>query len=209
MSFFDPLLLWWHRRKVRAKMQRVFSRGADPFHYDSGSDYEKERLAAMEAALGKRDFARVLEVGCAEGAFTERLARKSRRLTAVDISSVALARARERLKEKSGVDFVETDIRDWNPEGTFDLIVLGDVLYYIDKPMVRELFEAVFPKIASWLAPGGRLMLAHGFAGPQELAHRAGFRERFERQGLKLVSEAPAGPESGTVRCLISVLDRP
>jgi hypothetical protein len=75
--------------------------------------------------------------------------------------------------------------------------------------MVRELFEAVFPKIASWLAPGGRLMLAHGFAGPQELAHRAGFRERFERQGLKLVSEAPAGPESGTVRCLISVLDRP
>ncbi|MBI3553965.1 MAG: methyltransferase domain-containing protein [Elusimicrobia bacterium] len=207
MSLLDPLLLWWHKAKVRGKMDRVFSRGRDPYGYDGRSAYEVERLSAMQKALGGRRYARALEVGCAEGAFTEKMAASCEKLTAVDISSVALARAKERLRVQAQVEFVEADIRQWSPAGRFDLIVLGDVLYYIDKPLVREIFEATFPKIASWLSPGGRLMLAHGFAGPQELAHRTGFRERFERLGLKLVSEAAAGPEAGPVRCLISVLE--
>jgi cyclopropane fatty-acyl-phospholipid synthase-like methyltransferase len=208
MAWLDPLLLWWHRRKTRAKMQRVFSRRPDPFSYDSGSAYEAQRLAAMETALGGRRHQHALEIGCAEGAFTERLAKHAERLTSVDISAVALSRARKRLESAGNVDFVESDVRDWSPPPgrRYGLIVLGDVLYYIDKPMVRAIFEGVFPRVASWLEPGANLVLAHGFAGPQELAHRRGFRERFENQGLKLVSESVAGPDSGTVQCLISVL---
>jgi predicted TPR repeat methyltransferase len=208
MAFIDNVLLWWHRRKTRAKMQRVFSRRPDPFSYDSGSAYEAERLSAMERSLEGRRWDRVLEIGCAEGAFTERLAKAAGALTAVDISAVALSRARKRLAAASYVDFVESDVRDWSPpEGRrYGLIVLGDVLYYIDKPMVRAAFEGIFPKVASWLAPGAYLMLAHGFIGPQELAHRRSFRERFEKQGLKLVSETVAGIEGGPVQCLISVL---
>lgn len=208
MNLIDKALLWWHRGKTRAKMQRVFSRRADPFHYDSGSPYEAERLAAMEAALDGGPYDEALEVGCAEGAFTERLAKAAKRLTALDISQVALSRARKRLASAKSVSFIEADIRDWAPTdgACYGLIVLGDVLYYLDKPLVRVAFEETFPRVASWLKPGGRLMLAHGFAGPQELVHRTGFRERFERQGLKLVCEKTVGPETATVRCLISVL---
>ncbi len=209
MGIFDPILLWWHRGKVRGKMDRVFSRGRDPYGYDGRSAYETQRLDAMAQAVGFHRFADALEVGCAEGAFTERLAACADRLTAVDISTVALSRAKERLKGKAGVDFVEADVREWSPPAgrRYGLIVLGDVLYYIDKPMVRDIFEKTFPRISSWLEPGGRLMLAHAFVGPKELAHRTGFRERFETQGLKLVSEAPVGAEAGPVRCLISVLE--
>src|SRR6185369_6984933 len=107
MALVDKLLLWWHRRKTRAKMQRVFSRGQDPFHYDSGSPYEKERLAAMEAALDGRKFDDALEIGCAEGSFSERLAKAAARLTAVDISAVALERAQKRLEKAKHVSFVE------------------------------------------------------------------------------------------------------
>lgn len=202
----DALRLWWHRRKVRSKMDRVFSRREDPFGYRS-TPYETKRLAAMEKAVGERRFGAALEVGCAEGDFTERLLKRSDKVTAVDISAVALARARARLEDRR-VEFIEADIRDWQPpQGLrYDLIVLGDVLYYIDKPLVRDEFERIFPRIRGWLAPKGRLVLAHGFAGEAELAHRRGFRERFEKTGLKLSSETVV-PGDGPVSCLLSVLD--
>lgn len=200
----ESLLLWWHRRKTRRKMDRVFSRGEDPFKY-RGSPYERERLGAMEAAVSERRWHKALEVGCAEGDFTERLVRNADEVTAVDISAVALERARRRLP---GVAFVEADLRDWKTAERYDLIVLGDVLYYMDKPLVREAFEETFRKVTAWLAPGGCIMLAHAFAGPAERAQRQGFRERFEKLGLRLVSEGAVGRD-GPVSCLLSVLEKP
>lgn len=206
------LRLWWHRYKTRRKMNRVFSRGADPYHYRS-SPYEISRLEAMEAGLGARSYAHALEVGCAEGAFTERLSRHAARVTAIDISSVALARARARLGGLPQMELVEADIRDWSPpdQGGYDLIVLGDVLYYLDKPLVQGPFEQTFPRVRSWLKPGGRLLLAHGFAGPAEKIHRESFGRRFAALGLKPVEERiiEGGESSPGVSCLLSVLDVP
>lgn len=204
------LLLWWHRAKTRGKMDRVFSRGQDPFKYGS-SPYETARLDAMQAALGLARCDAAVEVGCAEGDFTVRLAERAGKVLAVDISPVALERARRRLKDRPSVEFFEADMRQWNPSGPCGLVVLGDVLYYMDKPMVRDEFEAVFPRVRAWLAPGGRLVLAHGFAGPIELAHRRGFRERFELLGLSLESETVVGEgvTDSPVRCLLSVLTLP
>lgn len=204
----ERLGLLWQRWKTRRKMERVFGRKADPFGYES-SPYEAARLKAMDEAAGPGPFRAVLEAGCAEGHFTERLAARAARVTAVDLSPKALERARARLSGKA-VDFVEADLRDFAPAGAFDLVVFGDVLYYLDKPGARGAFEEFFPRAAAWLAPGGRLLLAHGFAGPEELAHRRGFRERFEKAGLRLVSETilDGGPSAGGVSCLLSRLSR-
>lgn len=202
-------MLAWHRRKTRGKMDRVFNRSQDPYRYEQ-NPYEKARLAAMESALQGRGFDSALEVGCAEGIFTERLLRQAREIVAVDISPVALERAQRRLSGRGRVLWHEADIRQWEPEAgrRFDLIVLGDVLYYLDKPLVREAFEQVFPRVASWLRPGACLMLAHGFAGPVEREHREGFRRRFQSLGLSLTHES-AVDAGGPVSCLISVLSAP
>lgn len=204
----ERLGLAWQRWKTRRKMERVFGRGEDPFRYESNA-YESARLAAMDQAAGPGPFNGVLEAGCAEGLFTERLLARARRVTALDISPTALARARRRLAQ-GGVDFIETDLRDFRPplDRRYGLIVLGDILYYLDKPMARAAFEEVFPRVASWLEPGGRLLLAHGFAGESELAHRRGFRERFELAGLSLITESviDGGPSAPTVNCLLSVM---
>lgn len=205
----ERLGLWWQRLKTRRKMERVFSRGSDPFHYES-SPYEEARLKAMDAAAGPGPFSFVLEAGCAEGLFTERLCARARRVTALDISPTALLRARKRLSGLAA-DFAEADLRDFSPPpgARYDLVVLGDVLYYLDKPMARAAFNELFPRIASWLSPGGRVLLAHGFAGPAELLHRRSFRERFEKSGLALVSESvlDGGAAAGGVSCLFSLLE--
>ena len=211
MYLSERLLLWWHRLQTRRKMERVFSRREDPFQYRSSSD-ERARLDAMEAAVADRRYDWALEAGCAEGDFTARLVRLADRVTALDISPVALSRARARLRGDGGVEFVEEDIRRWTPTPgrRLSLIVLGDILYYLDKPLVRPQFERFFPSLVSWLDPGGRLLLAHGFAGERERAHRRGFRERFERLGLRLVKETTvgAGLSAGPVSCLLCVLEK-
>ena len=204
MNWLSGLRTAWQAYKTRRKMDRQFGRREDPFGYGS-APYEKARLEAMEAALPAR-LESALECGCAEGHFTARLAARAGRVTSVDISSIALARAKSRAPQAR---YEEGDLLTWAPgeDGPYDAVVLGDVLYYLDRPGVAAEFDAFFGRAASWLRPRGRLILAHGFAGPKEEAHRRSFRERFEAAGLRLVSETTLDSERGGVRCLLSVLE--
>lgn len=206
MTFLSSLRVSWQAFKTRRKMNRQFGRREDPFAYET-TPYEAARLAAMDEALGAGSLGPVLEVGCAEGHFTEKLVRRSSRVLAVDISAVALARARKRAPQAV---FVEADLLSWEPgaEGPFEAIIIGDVLYYLDRPGVGVEFKALFPRIASWLKPGRRLVLAHGYANENERAHRRSFRERFESAGLRLVSETMSELDRGGVRCLLSTLEK-
>ncbi len=206
MSFLSELRVFWQASKTRRKMNHQFRKSEDPFSYAT-TLYEIARLAAMDEVLGFGPLGMVLEVGCAEGHFTAKLKNRSSRLIAVDISAVALARAR--LRVPSAV-FIEADLLSWQPgvEASFDVIIIGDVLYYLDRPGVGGEFAALFSRIASWLRPGGRLLLAHGYSGQTELAHRRSFRERFERAGLVLVTETSLDVNRDGVRCLLSTLKK-
>lgn len=206
-GFWSRARTAWQALKTRRKLDRQFRKREDPFSY--GSDpYETARLAAIEAALGTARIGSLLELGCAEGHLTERLVRKADAVTAVDISAVALARARRRAPSAR---FREADLMTWEPapgEGPFDAVVFAEVLYYLDRPVVKREFEAMFPRIVSWLKPGGRLVMSHAFAGPAELAHRSTFRQRLQEAGLRLVSETVPDADRGGVRCLLSVLEK-
>lgn len=206
MTFWTLVRVSWQAYKTRRKMNRQFGKREDPFSY-AATPYETARLAAMDEALGAGPLGRVLEIGCAEGHFTEKLICRSSRVLAVDISAVALARARKRA---ASAVFFEADLLTWGPgaEAPFDAVVLGDVLYYLDRPGVGAEFEALFARIASWLRSGGRLLLAHGFSSDKELTHRRSFRERFEGAGLRLVSETIPEVDRGGVRCLLSTLEK-
>jgi SAM-dependent methyltransferase len=195
----------WQAYKTRRKMNRQFGKREDPFAYGT-TPYEAARLEAMDKALGAAPLGVALEVGCAEGHFTARLAKRAARVIALDISSVALERARKR----APAAFIEADLMTWDPGvfAPFDAIVLGDVLYYLDRPGVSAEFATLFARVASWLKPSGRLLLAHGYAGDKEFVHRRHFRERFEAAGLRLLNETSLDASRGGVRCLLSVLQK-
>ena len=125
----------------------------DPWSYDS--EYEAIKYEQTLALLPEGLFASALEIGCAEGHFTLRLAPRVGSLTAVDISTRALARAKERCCQLGNVTFQRLDLNTSGVEGSFDLIVCSEVLYY-----VRDLREAV-ARILSHVRPGGFFLTTH------------------------------------------------
>lgn len=138
-------------RRSREELDSVFSAARDPWNYSRAQEQARHdtELGMLDGA-GAGRVARALELGCAEGFFTQRLAPRCGELVAVDISAICLARARERCAGHRQVRFEQWDLRQWprDPRRTFDLVVAIHVLEYIRSPLAlarvrRSLVESV------------------------------------------------------------------
>lgn len=113
-----------------------------------------------------------LDLACGEGRNALWLASLGWRVTAVDYSSVAIAKARTRAREEGEeVEFVCADLLEYEPErGAYTLVLL---LYLHLPPDERRL---VLGRAAPALAPGGTLLLVghdlsnmtEGVGGPSD-----------------------------------------
>ncbi|MBS1861148.1 MAG: methyltransferase domain-containing protein [Actinobacteria bacterium] len=133
--------------------ERLARESDDPWSYAT-SEYEQAKyrhtLDYLPAHPG-----RTLELGCSIGVFTKMLAARCHTLLAVDFSPTALARARERLRGTPQVVFERRRLPEEMPEGPFDTIVCGEILYYWSADLVREGVR----RMEAVLAPGGALLV--------------------------------------------------
>jgi SAM-dependent methyltransferase len=146
----------------------VFAAGRDPFRYET-NPIEQTRfdkaLELLDAVRGAARFGHVLEVGCAEGVFTERLAARCAQLVAVDFMPLALERAQARCRAHPNISFGRWDIRREPVPGRFDVIVLTDVLSCFNRPTHTRRARN---KLVDALAPGGYLLFGD-YLGPPDL----------------------------------------
>jgi SAM-dependent methyltransferase len=140
-----------------AYFDALYAADPDPWRFAS-SPYEAEKYAATLAALPPRRFASALEVGCSIGVLTAQLARRCERLLALDVAEAALARARAACP---GVQFERRRMPEEWPAGRFDLIMLSEVLYYLDADGVRQAAACAVEAIE----PGGSILLVHYLGG--------------------------------------------
>ena len=84
--------------------EQMFQDTPDPWDFET-SAYEQAKYAQTLAALGDRRFDRALEIGCANGVLTARLAPYCERLLAIDVSETALDLARARCSSLPQVTF--------------------------------------------------------------------------------------------------------
>jgi len=118
-----------------------------------------DRLADVAPGRG-------LDLASGEGRNAIWLAERGWAMTAVDFSEVASSRA---AAQSDLVEFVVADVRDWEPDGRFDLVLIA----YLH--LMPPDFEKVIRTSRKWLAPGGELFLIghdvsnieHGHGGPQ------------------------------------------
>jgi ubiquinone/menaquinone biosynthesis C-methylase UbiE/DNA-binding transcriptional ArsR family regulator len=122
------------------------------------SMHASERVVekALLDALGERPIHNLLDLGTGTGRMLELLAPRASRVVGLDASHAMLSVARANL-EKAGLTRIELRQGDiYAPPveyGRFDLVVIHQVLHYLDDP-ARALREA-----ARMVSPGGRLLI--------------------------------------------------
>ena len=129
--------------------------------------WSRQPNATVAEVIGPMPPGRALDLGAGEGRHAAWLADQGWQVTAVDFSTVGIARGRA---EAGGdaVEWVVADVRTWSPPAgvVFDLVL---VVYL-------HLFDDGFARVAQWLAPGGALVvvghalrnLADGVGGPRD-----------------------------------------
>ena len=151
---------------------------------------------------------RALDLGCGEGADSIWLAERGWTVVAVDISDTALGRAKEAASVRGVADrieFVQLDLSEGLPEGSFDLI--SSQFLHSKVPLDRE---TILASAAAALLPGGVLVIVdHGAPPPwtSKLDHHefpsadevvAGLNlsaDEFEQVRVDAVERQAVGPE--------------
>ncbi|MEO7081989.1 MAG: methyltransferase domain-containing protein [Flavobacteriales bacterium] len=128
-----------------------------PSQAERGINQRHLRIMEWLEQFGLRNGMRVLEIGCGIGTQTELLADKipNGQILAIDISPRSIEMARQRLAGKTHVELRCGDIVTLNVDGTFDMIVLPDVLEHI--PTVDH--AVLFQKLAKLLDPDGQVLI--------------------------------------------------
>jgi 2-polyprenyl-3-methyl-5-hydroxy-6-metoxy-1,4-benzoquinol methylase len=98
-----------------------------------------------------------LEVGCSIGILTSRLASRCDRLIGLDFAPSAVKVARARCAPYPRVRIEQMQVPQQWPEGSFDLIIFSEVLYFLDE---SDLMDTCANTLGS-LLPGGQVLLVN------------------------------------------------
>jgi len=119
--------------------------------------YEQRKRELILACLPRPHWRQAYEPACANGETSAALAQRADWLLCSDYSGAAVALARERLAGLENVRVEQHHLpQDW-PRARFDLIVLGEVGYYLAPDEWRQTCEQA---LAS-LCDGGALLACH------------------------------------------------
>lgn len=121
---------------------RLYQSNPDPWNY-AASPYEAAKYDATCAALQSGRYRSGIEIGCSVGVLSARLAARCERFLAIDLAERAVVSASARLLPFPGAEAKVACIPvDW-PEGPFDLIMLSEVIYYLQETEIALLAAKV------------------------------------------------------------------
>lgn len=134
----------------------MYATDPDPWKFAT-SAYERDKYAATLAALPRPRYVSALEVGCSIGIFTRQLCPRCDALLGLDVVPSVLEQARARCADCPNVSFRLNAVPgDW-PEGKFDLILISEVAYYLDRPDLARLVA----RVGGALLPEADIVLVH------------------------------------------------
>jgi trans-aconitate methyltransferase len=125
----------------------VFLAGYQTLRRERRGLNDELEIPAMAALLPPVDGARVVDLGCGEGALAVRLAEQgAAEVVAVDASASMLANAAAHPR----VRYVRADLADFDlVEASAELVVSSLALHYVED------FDALTERVGRWLAEGG------------------------------------------------------
>ena len=129
------------------------------------SDFDRIALVSPDGSLHNHHYSEfllrhlqsncqaALEIGCGKGEFSRRLAERSTRVLALDLSPEMIRIARENAPTESNIDFQLADVMTYDlPAESFDCIASIATLHHLPLP-------EIFRKMKAALRPGGVLLV--------------------------------------------------
>ncbi|WP_120004968.1 class I SAM-dependent methyltransferase [Nesterenkonia muleiensis] len=108
-----------------------------------------------------------LDAGCGAGTEALWLAERGWQVTGADISATALTTAQARTADAGiagRIEWVEADLARWQPKRQWDLVITNYA-----HPETGQL--ALYQRIASWVVPGGSLLIVGHLHGDEHRGH--------------------------------------
>ena len=117
--------------------------------------FQKERRAIRAWLDVGGPQARVLDLGCGSGTWTEFFAERFGSVIGIEQSPAMLVAAKAKLTSWSNVELLNQDVREPLPPGPFDLVFLGGICMYLSDADTIALVQAVIER----LGDRGRVVL--------------------------------------------------
>ncbi|MEW1751606.1 class I SAM-dependent methyltransferase [Streptomyces angustmyceticus] len=136
--------------------ETMYRHSPDPWHL-ADRWYEHRKYDLTLAALPRPQYRRAFEPACSVGELTLRLAERCDALLACDRVASAVETAARRTAGHSHVTVEQRTLPAQWPDGSFDLIVLSELLYYFDAAALDDLLR----RAVAALEPGGTLVTVH------------------------------------------------
>lgn len=151
---------------ARAAFEAAYEGSPDPWlSADRRYFYQRWKYEGMMAMLpaGQR-FGRALDLGSGVGALSLAITTVADDVLGLDIAQSAVDRATLRANGRPGLRFEQGDVTALDPalDGQFNLVLVADTLYYLDKVDDFSL-QAVVKRISQLLAPGGLCLVANHY----------------------------------------------
>ena len=151
----------------------------DPDEYAQHARFVSDLGAPVVDLLDPQPGERVLDLGCGDGALTERIVASGCEVVAIDSSPEQVWAAMER-----GLDARVVDATEMRFAGEFDAVFSNASLHWIKQP------DAVLARIREALKPGGRFVAEFGGAGCVR-SIRDAFRRALHRRGVDAAALDP------------------
>ncbi|MGK7650973.1 class I SAM-dependent methyltransferase [Roseovarius sp. B08] len=142
----------------RTHLDALYADTPDPWDFEH-SDYEQAKFAATRAALSRPHYVSAFELGCGNGQLARTLVDICDRYTGMDAVSVAIEAARNTVPEAR---FIRGFFPCPLPADEFDLLILSEILYFLDSGSLQTLAGAIatsWPEAevlcVSWLGDTG------------------------------------------------------
>lgn len=118
----------------------------------------------------------VLDLGCGNGALTEKLSQTCARAIGLDASAELLKIARRKYPD---LKFIQADATNFELPGPVDAIFSNAVFHWVDAAKQPDMLRCVYRA----LKPGGQFVFEFGGCGNNRLIHMA-LEEAFAKRGL-------------------------
>ncbi|MEJ0053545.1 MAG: class I SAM-dependent methyltransferase [bacterium] len=165
----------------KRNMDRVYQRG--------GMWGREQGVADIKAAIGlinSRRYARCLDLGTGRGQYAEEAAPHCGEVLAIDISPEAVERAKERLGHIPNIRFSVANLRTFGSSEPFDLVILGDTLYYLGDLRFPLEFRKAIANIVRLVAPEGRILMVNYISPGRSEKQLREYAALFQAEGMRI-----------------------